>query len=289
MIATRNAVSPQKSGHVPGSVRIYVPGKLHPEIRVPLREIHLQPTKSFTGQVEINEPVRIYDTSGPWGDKTYQGRVEDGLPQHRRDWIMARGDVQECQAQAVPAGGNGTVGRPVSKNGSNCEAKGQLRGAANLKRRPLRARDGANVTQMHYARRGEITPEMEFIAIRENLGREAAIETAYQARRGGAGVRQQAQRGPTNLLSHQHPGQAWGTAIPKFITAEFVRDEVARGRAIIPSNINHPEIEPMIIGRNFLVKINSNIGNSAVSSSISEEVEKMAWSIRWGGDTQRGL
>ena len=153
----------------------------------------------------------------------------------------------------------------------------------------MRANPGANVTQLHYARRGLITPEMEFIAIRENLGRESAFNAAFRAGPGGNGVRSRAQTTASNLLHHQHPGQSWGAAIPGLITPEFVRDEVARGRAIIPANINHPEIEPMIIGRNFLVKINANIGNSAVASSIEEEVEKMRWAIQWGADTVMDL
>jgi phosphomethylpyrimidine synthase len=222
------------SEQLPNSDRVYVPGKIHPEIRVPLREVKLSPTRSLNGQEEANEPVRIYDCSGPWGDPSFKGTVEQGLPVLRRSWILARGDVE-----TVPG------------------------------KQALRAKAGKSVTQLAYARRGIITPEMEFIAIRENLGREALRSNGHV---------------PRNL-----GGQSFGAKIPPAITPEFVRDEVAACRAIIPSNINHPESEPMIIGRNFLVKINANIGNSAVASSIEEEVEKMRWSAKWGADTVMDL
>jgi phosphomethylpyrimidine synthase len=207
------------------SKKVYATGKIHSDLRVPFREIALRPTRSHNGQSEANPPVRVYDCSGPWGDENFKGNVREGLPSLRRDWVLRRGDVEE-------------------HNGS------------------LRAKPGKIVTQLHYARAGVVTPEMEFIAIRENMGREDTI---------------------------QHPGNSFGASIPSKITPEFVRDEVARGRAIIPSNINHPELEPMIIGRNFLVKINANIGNSAVASSIDEEVEKMRWAIQWGADTVMDL
>jgi phosphomethylpyrimidine synthase len=227
-----------RNGFLPRSQKIHVPGRLHPELRVPFRQITLSPTKSFDGRLEPNETVRVYDCSGPWGDPAFHGNAEKGLPALRRDWILRRGDVVEN-----PGG------------------------------RSLRAKPGRVVSQLHYAREGIITPEMEYIAIRENMGRESAAAKA-------------AAKDP---LLFQHPGQSFGAAIPKEITPEFVRDEVARGRAIIPSNINHPELEPMIIGRNFLVKINANIGNSAVASSIEEEVEKMRWAIKWGTDTVMDL
>ena len=227
-----------RNGALPRSQKVFVPGRLHPELRVPFRQITLTPTKSSDGRIESNETVRVYDCSGPWGDPAFHGNAERGLPALRRDWILRRGDVQEN------AGG-----------------------------RSLRAKPGRVVSQLHYARQDVITPEMEYIALRENMGRESAPTKAAAQ----------------NPLQFQHPGQSYGAAIPKEITPEFVRDEVARGRAIIPSNINHPELEPMIIGRNFLVKINANIGNSAVASSIEEEVEKMRWAITWGADTVMDL
>jgi phosphomethylpyrimidine synthase len=221
---------------------------------VPLREIKLSPTKSFNGQVEANAPVRVYDCSGPWGDPDFAGNVEHGLPTLRQKWILARGDVEQTSVSYKPIPGHSDAALPPA-----------------LQRKPLRAKPGKAVTQLYYARQGIITPEMEFIAIRENLGREAdASRSTLHA--------------PRSL-----GGQSFGAAIPSHITPEFVRSEVARGRAIIPSNINHPESEPMIIGRNFLVKINANIGNSAVTSSIEEEVEKMRWSIKWGADTVMDL
>jgi phosphomethylpyrimidine synthase len=211
--------------------------------------------------------------------------VEQGLPQLRHNWIIKRGDVEQYTGREVKPEDNGYLTRGHAEYASQHERKNRLQPFSGLKRKPQRAKAGGNVTQMHYARKGIITPEMEFIAIRENLGRNSGFEASYQAGRGGAGVRAQAQLGPANLLNHQHPGTSWGAHIPWHITPEFVRDEVARGRAIIPSNVNHPESEPMIIGRNFLAKINANIGNSAVTSSIEEEVEKAVWACRWGADT----
>ena len=235
---------------LPNSERVYVSGRLYPEIRVPLREIQLSPTKSITGRVEANAPVRVYDCSGPWGDPAFNGKVEEGLPPLRRPWITARADVEEVQS-------------PKSK----------LHSSKSKVQSPLRAKAGQAVTQLHYARKGIITPEMEFVAIRENLGREQ--------------IRSTPDTHPSPL--RDLGGQSFGASIPSFITPEFVRSEIARGRAIIPANINHPESEPMIIGRNFLVKINANIGNSAVASSIEEEVEKMRWSAKWGADTVMDL
>ena len=235
------------------SRKIHVEGS-RPDIRVPFREISLSDTPSAFG-AEKNPPVVVYDTSGPYTDPEVMIDIRNGLPALRAGWIAERNDTEEL------AGPTSTYGQQRL----NDPALGQMR--FNLHRKPLRAKPGHNVSQMHYARKGIITPEMEFIAIRENQRRENMSE----------------------LLQTQHPGHSFGASIPKIITPEFVRDEVARGRAIIPANINHPEIEPMIIGRNFLVKINANIGNSALGSSISEEVEKMVWGTRWGGDTVMDL
>ena len=262
----------------PNSRRIYIKGSLNEDVQVPMREIELADTKRPSGQIEVNEPVRVYDNSGPWGDPEFSGDVENGLPALRRDWIMARGDVEEYPGRDVKPEDNGYLSdEHADRYNSNKDAKNRLREYPGLKRKPLRASDGHPVTQMWYAKQGIITPEMEFIAIRENMGRDAAFRAAKDA------------TGARNLLNFQHEGQSFGAAIPEHITPEFVRDEVARGRAIIPSNINHPESEPMIIGRNFLVKINANIGNSAVASTIDEEVEKMRWSTLWGADTVMDL
>jgi len=233
-----------------------------------MREIRLTPTKSFkTGAVEQNAPLLVYDTSGPYTDPDVTLDIRLGLSPLLLAWIMARGDVEELPGVSSEYGCLRLADRKlVALRFSHL-------------RKPLRAKSGRNVTQMHYARKGIITPEMEFIAIRENMKRQAAM---YRGNGNGNG------RGASRLTS-QHPGNAWGASIPDEVTPEFIRDEVARGRAIIPSNINHPEIEPMIIGRNFLVKINANIGNSAVASSIEEEVEKMIWATRWGADTVMDL
>ena len=261
----------------PNSERVYLDGR-QDGVRVPMREVGLSDTKHPNGRVEVNEPVRIYDTSGPWGDPAFDGNVTEGLPALRRDWILARGDVEEYTGRDVKPEDNGYLSdEHASRYNEKKDAKNRLKEYPGLKRNPLRASAGHPVTQMWYAKQGIVTPEMEFIAIRENLGREAAFKAATD----GAG--------PRNLMNFQHPGQSFGAAIPDYITPEFVRDEVARGRAIIPSNINHPESEPMIIGRNFLVKINANIGNSAVASTIDEEVEKMQWSTLWGADTVMDL
>ena len=237
----------------PGSRKIYVTGS-RPDIRVPMREIRLADTRVGDG-VEKNPPVTVYDTSGPYTDPDVEIDIRKGLPPLRQAWIDERDDTE-----VLPG--------PTSEYGRRRESDDGLDKLRFEHRRPpRRARPGANVTQMHYARQGIVTPEMEFIAIRENMRLELARDQ----------------------LAGQHPGQDFGAAIPDSITPEFVRDEVARGRAVIPCNINHPELEPMIIGRNFLVKINANIGNSAVASSIEEEVDKMTWSIRWGGDTVMDL
>ncbi|MEO0315881.1 MAG: phosphomethylpyrimidine synthase ThiC [Pseudomonadota bacterium] len=252
---------------LPNSRKIYVSGS-RPDIRVPMREISQSDTPASFG-AEKNPPVYVYDTSGPYTDPSVKIDIRSGLPALRAAWIAERNDTEELAG-------------PTSQYGIerlNDPKLAELR--FNLHRKPRRAKAGKNVTQMHYARQGIITPEMEYIAIRENLRRQEYIESLKTSGPNGAKL--------AELMGRQHPGQSYGAAIPAEITPEFVRSEVARGRAIIPNNINHPESEPMIIGRNFLVKINANIGNSAVTSSIGEEVEKMTWSIRWGGDTVMDL
>ena len=267
-----------ESNDFPNSRRVYIEGSIHKGIRVAMREVDLAPTHHSDGSIENNEPVRIYDASGPWGDPDFQGEVEEGLPALRKDWIMAREDVEEYQGRNVKPMDNGYLSDEHSdQHNQNKAPENQLIEYPGLRRQPLRASAGHPVTQLWYARQGIITPEMEYIAIRENLGR----KTAYEASQDPAAARAD--------LNFQHKGESFGAEVPDFITPEFVRDEVARGRAIIPSNINHPEAEPMIIGRNFLVKINANIGNSAVSSTIGEEVEKMRWATRWGTDNVMDL
>jgi phosphomethylpyrimidine synthase len=268
----------------PNSRRIYVAGNLHPDLRVPFREISLSATKSTNGEIEVNEPVRVYDTSGPWGDPIFQGDVEQGLPQLRANWIRDRGDVEEYQGRVVRPMDDGYLSekhRAAKSNGASPDHSrynGNWVQSANKK--TLRAKSHP-VTQLWYARQGIITPEMEYIAIRENNRAAAGIADP------GVAI---SDRGyDRNDLRQQHPGQSFGANIPKEITPEFVSQEVARGRAIIPANINHPESEPMVIGRNFLVKINANIGNSAVASSIEQEVEKMRWATKWGADTVMDL
>ncbi len=249
---------------LPNSRKIYVRGS-RPDIRVPMREITQSDTSESMG-FERNPPVFVYDCSGPYTDPNARIDVRSGLPALRQAWIDERGDTEQLSDLSSE------FGRMRAADASLDELR-----FPDLHRHPLRARAGRNVTQMHYARQGIITPEMEFIAIRENLNRERYIESLRAA--GPKGEKMAA------MMLRQHPGQSYGASLPQTITPEFVRDEVARGRAIIPANINHPESEPMIIGRNFLVKINGNIGNSAVTSSISEEVDKMTWGIRWGSDT----
>ena len=248
-------MSTQNNGHkdgvgsagyrFPASAKVYVAGSLHPDVRVPMREIALSVTHGHNGgPTEENEPLRVYDTSGPYTDPSAGVDILKGLPRLREAWIRARAEYEEVDPSYRPIAGHSDPGLPMPPS-----------------RKALRGR--GDITQLQQARLGKITPEMEFIAIRENQGRE--------------------------LITGQHPGQSFGASIPLVITPEFVRDEVARGRAIIPANINHPESEPMIIGRNFLVKINANIGNSAVTSSIEEEVEKMTWATLWGADTVMDL
>ena len=241
----------------PGSAKRSVEGS-DPSIQVPMRAVHQAPTKLTAAdgseQLEPNPDVLLYDTSGPYTDPAAPIDVRRGLPPLRLPWILGRGDVDELKEL-------------TSAYGRERERDPKLTPVRFERSRPgLRAQPGRRITQLHYARRGEITPEMEFVAIRESQRVDGDAE-----------------------LAAQHPGQSWGAALPERITAEFVRDEVARGRAIIPANVNHPELEPMAIGRNFLVKINANIGNSAVSSSIEEEVEKLVWATRWGADNVMDL
>ncbi|MGN6279871.1 MAG: phosphomethylpyrimidine synthase ThiC [Sphingomonas sp.] len=236
------------TGPIRGSRKVHVPARTGSGVRVAMREIELEPSANEAA-------LRVYDTSGPYTDPNARIDIMAGLPALRRDWIMARGDVESYDAREIRPEDNGLTGPDRSAG---------VPQFPNVVKRPLRAKPGQNVSQMHYARRGIITPEMEYVAERENLGREIARD-------------------------HIRDGNDWGAAIPDFVTPEFVRDEVARGRAIIPNNINHPETEPMAIGRNFLVKINANIGNSAVASDVAQEVEKMVWSIRWGADTVMDL
>src|SRR5882672_4494956 len=299
---------------LPNSRKVYVEGS-RPDVRVPMREITQSDTPASFG-AERNPPVYVYDTSGSYTDPQARIDIRQGLQALRAKWVIERGDTErseerrvgkECRSlcdwssdvcssdlydtsgsytdpqaridirqglQALRAkwvierGDTEELSGPTSRYGRERLADPKLAELRfDLKRKPLRAKPGRCVTQMHYARKGVVTPEMEFIAIRENQRRDAL----------------------PRVIMRQHPGQNFGASIPKVITPEFVRDEIARGRAIIPANINHPESEPMIIGRNFLVKINANIGNSAVSSGIAEEVEKMTWSIRWGGDTVMDL
>ena len=231
------------TGGLPASTKIHLPGSLHPDLRVPMRQIALHPSAG-------EPPITVYDSSGPYTDPTATVHIAQGLAPQRGQWQVTRGDVA-----AYPA-------RPVQPADNGFAEGARLTPAFPQQRAPLRATEGRAVTQLAYARAGIITPEMEYVAIRENLGR-----TALAPR----------------------DGEDFGAAIPNLVTPEFVRDEIARGRAIIPANINHPELEPMIIGRNFLVKINANIGNSAVTSSMEEEVEKMVWAIRWGADTVMDL
>jgi phosphomethylpyrimidine synthase len=258
------------------SRRVYVHGN-QPGVRVPFREIAQNQTRNFKGELEENPPLRVYDTEGPWGDPDQQCDVRLGLPTPRRDWIHERSDVEQYTGRDIKPIDDGYLTFDAV-DVARLKEKGRLEEFPALTRTPLRAKTGRCVTQMHYARHGIITPEMEFIAIRENLGKDR-----------GRAARMPSQDAPRDSLLHQHPGQSFGAAIPEFVTPEFVRDEVARGRAIIPANVNHPEAEPMIIGRNFLVKINANIGNSAVLSSIDDEVEKMRWAIHCGADTVMDL
>ncbi len=234
------------TGPLPASTKIFLGGDMHPDIRVPLRQIALHPTSG-------EPPVHVYDASGPYTDPQATIAIDQGLARHRTAWVRARGDVEAYDGRAVKPEDNGFVSAE------------KMTPVFPVNHRPLRATGGKAVTQLAYARAGIITPEMEYVAIRENLGRRAVKEALVR------------------------DGESFGASIPDHVTPEFVRQEIAQGRAIIPANINHPELEPMIIGRNFLVKINANIGNSAVTSSMAEEVEKMIWAIRWGADTVMDL
>ncbi|KAA3518772.1 phosphomethylpyrimidine synthase ThiC [Agrobacterium vitis] len=234
------------TGTLPASAKVHIAGEIHPQIRVPMRQITLHPTSG-------EPPVNVYDSSGPYTDPNATIAIDAGLPRIRAEWVVARGDVESYAGRHVKPEDNGFA------TGEKLTPEFPVRNA------PLRAKPGKAVTQLAYARAGIITPEMEFIAIRENIGRKAAQDALIR------------------------DGESFGASIPDYVTPEFVRQEVAMGRAIIPANINHPEAEPMIIGRNFLVKINANIGNSAVTSSMAEEVEKMVWAIRWGADTVMDL
>ena len=248
----------------PASSRVWTGGKLYSSLRVPFREIALQDKSTF----------RVYDTQGPWGDPDVTCDVRMGLSPLRESWILDRNDSDEYEGRRIRPEDNGYLSEKHAKVTSG---RNDLDIFPGVRRRPRKAKPGGNVSQMHYARKGVITPEMEFVAIRENLGREREHEASA-----GAIMER-------SNLRFQHKGESFGASIPDVITPEFVRDEVARGRAIIPANINHLELEPMAIGRNFLVKINANIGNSAITSSIEEEVEKMCWSIAWGADTVMDL
>ncbi|SMF28365.1 phosphomethylpyrimidine synthase ThiC [Pseudogulbenkiania subflava] len=259
MVVDQAAIQP-----LPNSRKIYVEGS-RPDIRVPMREISQADTPTQFGG-EQNPPIYVYDCSGPYTDPAVKIDVRNGLAALRAAWIEERGDTEQL------AGLSSEYGRAREADAKLDELR------FNLTRQPRKAKPGCNVTQMHYARQGIVTPEMEYIAIRENQNRAAYVESLK-----GAGGKNNARL--LELMTRQHPGQNFGALTVEEITPEFVRQEVASGRAIIPNNINHPESEPMIIGRNFLVKINGNIGNSAVTSSISEEVDKMTWGIRWGADT----
>jgi phosphomethylpyrimidine synthase len=245
----------------PASERVYIQGQIHPSVQVPLREV----------STKDGMRTRVYDTRGPWGDPLQVCDPRLGVRPVRLQWILDRGDTVEYEGRVVQPEDNGFLS---FKHAAQSQGRVRLESFPGLKRAARKTANRVPVTQIAYARRGVITPEMEFIAIRENLGREQAYEATRENR---------------SDIRFQHMGESFGAGIPKHITPEFVRDEVARGRAIIPANINHPEAEPMIIGRNFLVKINSNIGNSAISSSIEDEVEKLRWSITWGADTVMDL
>ena len=253
---------------LPMSEKVYITGS-RPDIRVPMRKISQDDTPTdmaLSGQTgEENPPVYVYDTSGPYTDPDVTIDIRDGLAPVRQNWIEERGDTELLDGPSSDFG----------QARLDDEKLAALR--FNLQRTPRRAKPGKNVSQMHYARQGIVTPEMEYIAIRENQNRHAYMEAL--AASGEKGKRM------ADMLTRQHGGEAFGANLITEITPDFVREEVARGRAIIPANINHPESEPMIIGRNFLVKVNGNIGNSAVTSSIGEEVDKMSWGIRWGADT----
>ncbi|MFL2859338.1 MAG: phosphomethylpyrimidine synthase ThiC [Pontiellaceae bacterium] len=270
MIKSKNSYADYGDNY-PNSRKIYVTGS-DSSIRVPMREIKLSDTKKTDDTVNENEPIIVYDTSGPSTDPNINIDLNKGLPKLRQKWIEERSDTEIYESRGYQPGDDGL-------------RQDQNRIPFSDEKMVLRAKDNSNVSQMHYAKKGIITPEMEFIAIRENMGRSEAFSKVFCKSEHQSGLLKEAQSSAMRHERHQHPGQDFGAKIPEFITPEFVRDEVASGRAIIPANINHPELEPMIIGRNFLVKINGNIGNSAVTSSIHEEVEKVQWATLWGADT----
>jgi phosphomethylpyrimidine synthase len=293
----------------PASTRVYLKGS-RDDIRVPVREIALAPTNGMNGRIEVNEPVRVYDCAGPWGDPAFNGTVEQGLPDVRGAWIRDRADTEEYDGRVVLPQDNGYLSGRHAEFASQAERNRlvEFPGLSGAKRKPRRSTNGS-VSQYAYAKRGIITPEMEFVAIRENLGRAKIADLSRDIVRND--IRKQ-HEGSSQIslrnsgIENSVPSEATSSSkiensyvpsvfkrfparIPSEITPEFVRQELAAGRAIIPANINHPELEPMAIGRNFLVKINANIGNSAVASSIEEEVEKMRWATRWGADTVMDL
>ena len=302
-MATEDSAAPPTGEAHPTSRRVYVAGSLHPSVRVPMREVTLSPTRRADGRSEANEPVRLYDCSGAWGEAEFHGDPRQGVPRVRTAWIRQRDDVEEYEGRPLAAIDDSYLaqGQPgvawLEPSSSTADAPGPGVAATTggpARGRPLRAKPGQVPTQLQYARRGIITPEMEFIALRENQGLERLRETPaeqqprhspffqHAAVEPSGEARSASLAGPTVLA--RFPQRT-----PRLITPEFVRQEVAAGRALIPVNVNHPECEPMIIGRNFLVKINANIGNSAVASSIEEEVEKMRWAIQWGADTVMDL
>src|SRR5476651_671394 len=291
MIASKDSFEPHSSEQLPNSKKVFVEGTIHPDVRVPMREIEVSDTKSYTGTIEKNAPVRVYDCSGPWGDPAFTGTSDEGLPALRRDWILKRGDVEEYDGREVKPQDDGYLSGKHAEFASAAEKNRlvEFPGLKGSRRRPLRAKAGKVVTQLQYARAGIITPEMEFIAIRENMGRAKIADMANDIIRTDLNKQH---AGSSQLVNSEFTPSVFRKfpqRIPAEISPEFVRSEVAAGRAIIPVNINHPESEPMIIGRNFLVKINANIGNSAVASSIEEEVEKMRWATKWGADTVMDL
>jgi len=312
MIATQESFEPHSREQLPASKRVYVPGQIHADVRVPMREIELSPTKGLNGQLEPNAPVRVYDCSGPWGDPAFEGTSDEGLPALRAKWIRDRADVEEYDGRTVTPRDDGYLTEShrdtswLKKNPQSAIQNPQFQGSQ--RRRPLRAKKGKVVTQLAYARAGIITPEMEFIAIREtqrisdlgfsisDLSSDIHRNDLSKQHAGSSQISEGSSEAPilnpnSKILNPYTPSvfSRFPQRIPAEITPEFVRSEVAAGRAIIPNNINHPESEPMIIGRNFLVKINANIGNSAVASSIEEEVEKMRWATKWGADTVMDL
>ena len=277
MIATKELIEPRSDEPLPNSRKVFAVGRIHKDLRVPFREVTLAPTRGPDGRTESNAPVRVYDTSGPWGDPDLAPDVREGMPALREKWVLRRGDVERYEGRDVRPADNGYLSRVHEAGAEARDGRGRLEPFPGLRRRPLRANQDHPVTQLWYAQQGIVTPEMEFVAIRENLGRERGYRTVEN------------KDGDRTVLNQQHPGESFGASIPKFITPAVVRGGGARGRAIIPANVNHPELEPMAIGRNFLVKINANIGNSAVASSIEEEVEKLRWATKWGADTVMDL